>query len=224
MNQNAVGIELGAAGSGGVRQGAPECRTTPADTESEAVGAAVRAVRVGDREAFGRIVAIYQRRVFALALMLTRDPAGAEDVAQEAFVRAFIHLDAYDSRRPFYPWISTIAVRLAQNWLVARVRWRTREGSQVAEETDPRADDRAPDVLDALITDESDRRLWGAVSALPSGQRACVILHYRQELSVKEIAAALGVTTGTVKTLLFRARRRLRDQLDGWDPEERGDV
>lgn len=196
----------------------------PADAEAEIVGAAVRAVRVGDRESFGRIVAIYQRRVFALALMLTREPAGAEDVAQEAFVRAFVHLDAYDARRPFYPWISTIAVRLAQNWLVVRARQRTREGSQVDEETNARADDRPRDALVALITDESDRRLWRAVSALPSGQRACVILHYRQELSVREIAAALGVTTGTVKTLLFRARRRLRGQVDGWHNEERRDV
>jgi RNA polymerase sigma-70 factor (ECF subfamily) len=136
-------------------------------------------------------------------------------------VRAFLHLEAYDTRRPFYPWISTIAVRLAQNWLVASARERTREGAPVEEERELRAADREPDALDTLITDESDRRLWRAVSALPSGQRACVILHYRQDLSVKEIASALGVTAGTVKTLLFRARRRLRDELGGYSEGRR---
>jgi RNA polymerase sigma-70 factor (ECF subfamily) len=203
--------------------GQPAAGVGTADAEADAVRDAVRAVRRGERDAFSRIVALYQRRVFALSLMLTRDPAGAEDVAQEAFVRAFVHLDAYDARRPFYPWISTIAFRLAQNWLVVRARQRTREGAPVEEASDLPADDHAPDALETLITDESDRRLWRAVSALPSGQRACVILHYRQDLSIKEIASALGVTAGTVKTLLFRARRRLRDELDGYS-EERGDV
>lgn len=167
------------------------------------------AVRRGDRDAYAAIVGLYERRVFGLALMMTRDAAGAEDVAQDALVRAFVHLDAYDLRRPFYPWLSTIAVRLAQNWLVRRTRTgRERTGldsNDAAVET--------PDPLVSLIDDEQDRALWQAVSALPSGERTAVILHYRQGLSVAEIAAALGVTAGTIKTQLFRARRNLRMKL-----------
>jgi RNA polymerase sigma-70 factor, ECF subfamily len=187
-----------------------------ADPEADAVRAAVGAVRRGDREAFARVVTLYQRRVFGLALMMTRNPSGAEEVAQDAFVRAFVHLDAYDARRPFYPWISTIAVRLAQNWLARRARVGTRESAGLDADLDRSAS--GVDPLADLIADESDRRLWRSVAALPSGERTAVILYYRQDMSVKEIAHAMGVTGGTVKTLLFRARRRLRGTLGGATP------
>ncbi len=139
--------------------------------------------------------------------MLTRDAAAAQDVAQDAFVRAFTNLDAYDERRPFYPWLATIAVRLAQNWLSRRGRAAVREGASL--ESDPR-DAAAADPLAALIAEEQGRKLWRSVAALPLGERTAAILYYRQEMSVAEIAGALGVTRGTVKTLLFRARERLR--------------
>ncbi len=174
--------------------------------EAGAVREAVRAVRHGDRDAFARIVALYQRRLFGLALMITRDPSAAEEVAQDAFVRAYVHLDAYQPGRPFYPWLSTIAVRLAQNRLVRQARIGAREGAELPEEA------AAPptDALLDLIAGEDDRALWRSVGALSSGERTAVILHYRQEMSVAEIASALGVSGGTIKTLLFRARRKLR--------------
>ena len=101
-------------------------------TADAGVREAVEAVRRGDRNAYTRIVALYQRRLFGLALMITRDPSQHEEVAQDAFVRAFVHLDAYDPRRPFYPWLSTIAVRLAQNWLVSRTRAGAREAAHLS--------------------------------------------------------------------------------------------
>lgn len=182
------------------------------ESDAEAVRAAVGAVRRGDSDAFGGIVERYQRRLFGLALMMTRDPSGAEEIAQDAFVRAFVHLDRYDDARPFYPWISTIAVRLAQNWLVRRTLAGAREGTELDPDLTIAAD--RVDSLAALITDDRDRRLWHSVSALPSGERTVVILYYRQDMSVRDIASALGVTSGTVKTLLFRARRRLRHTLE----------
>jgi RNA polymerase sigma-70 factor (ECF subfamily) len=66
----------------------------------------------------------------------------------------------------------------------------------------------------ALIADEHARRLWQAVAALPSGERTAVMLHYRDGLAIGEVARALGVAPGTIKTLLFRARRHLREQLE----------
>jgi RNA polymerase sigma-70 factor, ECF subfamily len=181
------------------------------DHDAATVRDTVAAVRLGDREAFGRLVELYQRRLFGLALMMTRDPAGAEDVAQDTFVRAFAHLDAYDVHRPFYPWISTIAVRLAQNWLVQRTRVRTREGQELMPDHDAVSDDVDP--LVELIRDERDRALWNAVAALSSGERTAMLLYYRQEMSVQQIGSAMGVSAGTVKTLLFRGRHRLRRRL-----------
>ena len=185
---------------------------TTADREATAVRAAVRAVRGGDREAFARIVERYQRRLFGLALMLTREPSAAEEVAQDAFVRAFTRLDAYDERRPFYPWLATIAVRLAQNWLSRRARLVAREADTIGSDRDGTTD---TDPLATLIADERGRRLWRLVAALPSGERTAAILYYRQDMSVRDIARALGVTSGTVKTFLFRARQRLRRTAGG---------
>ncbi len=192
-----------------------------ADPDAPVVREAVAAVRRGDRDAFARIVERYQRRLFGLTLMMTRDPSGAEEVVQDAFVRAFLHLDAYDLHRPFYPWISTIAVRLAQNWLVQRTRTSTREGTPL--DANEGLATGGADALADLIASESDRQLWNLVAALPSGERTAVILYYRQEMSVRDIASAVGVSNGTVKTLLFRGRQRLRgtlaDQLPGKDSQ-----
>ena len=154
-------------------------------------------VRQGNRDAFGRLVRTYQGRLFGLVMMMVRDRAGAEEVAQDAFVRAFTHLAHYDERRPFYPWLASIAVRLAQNWLVSRGRTVRREGGALSE----------------LVADERRRQLWDAVGSLSSGDRTAVMLFYRDEMAVGDVARALGVTTGTIKTLLFRARRHLRERL-----------
>jgi RNA polymerase sigma-70 factor (ECF subfamily) len=178
------------------------------DPDAGAVRASVLAIRQGDHDAFARIVELYQRRLFSLSVMMTRDPSGAEEVTQDAFVRAFVHLDAYNDQRPFYPWLATIAVRLAQNWLTRRTRVVRREGTELAPDLAVAA--AATDPLSELIADEHDRRLWRTVAALPSGERTAVILYYRQDMSVREIASALGVTNGTVKTMLFRARQKLR--------------
>jgi len=176
--------------------------------------AAVDAIRGDDRDAFSRIVERYERRLFGLTQMMVRQPTAAEEVTQDAFVRAFAYLDRYDAGRPFYPWLAAIAVRLAQSWLRRHARVTAHEVTTLDE---PHAPDRgaAADQLADLITDERDRRLWRAVSALSSGERTAVVLYYRQGMKVREIAYALGVTGGTVKTLLFRARQRLGQRLAG---------
>ncbi len=167
-------------------------------------------VRRGDRDAFGRLVQAYQGRLFGLVLMMVREPAGAEEVTQDAFVRAYTHLDRYETDRPFYAWLASIAVRLAQNWLRRHGRTVRREGAALDSVPEPGA---AAGALATLIAGEHSRRLWRAVAALPSGERTAVTLYYRDEMAVRDIARALGVTTGTIKTLLFRARRHLRLRL-----------
>jgi RNA polymerase sigma-70 factor (ECF subfamily) len=142
--------------------------------------------------------------------MMVRQPAAAEEVTQDAFVRAYTHINSYDDQRPFYPWLASIAVRLAQNWLRSHGRDVRRAGTPLEGAPEPEV---AADALDTLIADERSRRLWQQVAKLSSGERTAVLLYYRDELSVGDIARGLGVTTGTVKTLLFRARRRLRERV-----------
>lgn len=181
---------------------------------NEADRCAVRDVRGGDSEAFGRIVRAYQGRLFGLVLTVVREPAAAEEITQDSFLRAYRHLDRYDDDRPFYPWLATIAVRLAQNWLRQRADAALRGDARVrsSEPSVPAS------VLNSLLADERGRRLWQEVAALSSGQRTAVALYYRDGMPVGDIAVALGVTPGTVKTFLFRARRRLRERLEGMVP------
>jgi len=176
----------------------------------------VQRVRAGDVDAFGQIVKGYERRVFALAVMILRNREGADDVTQDAFVRAFERLDLYDVRRPFYPWLATITMRLSRNWL-ARHSPGARRETPIQPESSAYAS-AAPAALDVLAAEDEGRRLWRLVERLPLGERTAVVLHYRQELSVSEVASAIGVTAGTVKTLLFRARQHLRASLAGATP------
>ena len=167
-------------------------------------------VRRGEGEAFGQLVQRYQNRLFGLVLMMVRQPAAAEEVTQDAFVRAYTHIHRYDDNRPFYPWLATIGVRLAQNWLRRHGRTVCLEDASLESAKEPA---RTAGALTALITKERSRGLWQAVAALPSAERTALILYYRDEMSVRDVARALGVTTGTIKTLLFRARRHLRERL-----------
>jgi RNA polymerase sigma-70 factor, ECF subfamily len=170
----------------------------------------IRRIRGGDRDAFGALVQRYQQRLYGLALMMVRDPAGAEDVSQDAFVRAYLHLDQYDAARPFYPWLASIAVRLAQNWLRSHGRTLRREGASLDDTTEPTV---GASAAGALLAGEERQQLWTAVAALPSGERTAIVLYYRDDMAVRDIAIALGVSVGTIKTLLFRGRRHLRARL-----------
>jgi RNA polymerase sigma-70 factor (ECF subfamily) len=172
-------------------------------------------VRLGERDAFSELVQRHQRRLFGLVLMMVRDPDGAQEVTQDAFVRAYQHLDQFDVDRAFYPWLATIAVRLSQNWLRQHGRTVRREGTAIEDAEEPATSARA---LASIMIDERDRQLWEAVAMLPSGERTAVMLHYRDEMPVQDAARALGVTTGTIKTLLFRARRHLRERLSASFP------
>ena len=173
-------------------------------------GDVVRQVRNGDRDAFATLVRASQSRLFGLVLMIVRSPAAAEDLTQDAFVRAFRNLHRFDDTRPFYPWLAAIAVRLAHNWLRQHGRTMRREGTPIDEAPAPAE---APVALSTLIADERSRSMWAMVASLPARERAAVILHYRDGLPVRDIAVALGVTEGTIKTMLFRARRQMRERL-----------
>ena len=184
-------------------------------SEQEQLLAAITAVRSGDQNAFAQIVRLYQKRLYSLALMFVRDRAGAEDVVQEAFVRAYTHLNRYEEIRDFYPWIATITARLALNWRRGRVHVRFLEPDA------PQTDVASPqDLLGESIVEERAKQLWLAVSSLSQGERTAVLLFYKQDMSIADVASVLGVTIGSVKTLLFRARAKLRKSIADPDLHE----
>jgi RNA polymerase sigma-70 factor (ECF subfamily) len=189
----------------------------PADTSDPDVSLKKITVRIesGDTEAYSVIVHTFEKRVTSFCTALLKDRTAAEEVTQEAFIRAYRYLGSYDVDRPFYPWLARIAFRLAQTY---RSRHRSDELPLTAELDTPAG---TVNALEDLIRNEQSRALWQEVFDLPAGERAAVVLFYQQELSVRQVAEALGVTSGTIKTFLFRARRHLRQRLTDPDRGEK---
>jgi len=164
--------------------------------------------RGGSLLAFEEIVKRYERRVYGIALRIVRRHEVADDVAQEAFMRAHQALSTFDLDRPFGPWICRIAANLAIN----HVR------SPEARETplpEGHAETAAPGrgALDLVLEREAREMLERALGDLPVEQRAVFALRTFEELSYREIADALGISIGTVMSRLSRARERLRESL-----------
>jgi RNA polymerase sigma-70 factor, ECF subfamily len=164
--------------------------------------------RGGDVSAFEEVVRRHQRRVYGVALRIVRSHAVADDVAQEAFVRAWRSLDRFEVTRPFAPWVCRIAANLAVNHVRSPV---AREDPLV--EDRERAVDPGSDPLGSLLDAEAREVLEGALGSLSAEQRAVFVLRTVEEMSYREIAEALGVSPGTVMSRLFRARERLARSL-----------
>jgi RNA polymerase sigma-70 factor, ECF subfamily len=161
----------------------------------------------GDARAFEAIVVRYQGPVLGLARRYLRSAADAEDAAQEAFVRAFVHRDRFDPARPLLPWLLTVA-RYA---CLDRLRRDRREA--IAEAEPEGCAFGGASAEDALGDRERLVRLSSALGALPEGQREVVTMFHLDGLAYREIAEALDVPIGTVMTWLHRGRARLREMI-----------
>jgi RNA polymerase sigma-70 factor (ECF subfamily) len=177
----------------------------------------VEAAKGGDSEAFGAFVRRHQRRVFRLAVHLLRNTAEAEDVAQEAFVRAYGALDRFDGRSEPFTWLYRIAVNLSLNAI--RSRKTRRPGATM---DDPRIEaalvERRPGLADPArqATDrELALALCDGVDALSETLRTTLVLVAVDGLSHAEVSQVLGCPEGTVAWRVHEARRKLREFLNG---------
>jgi len=178
------------------------------DKEGE-ISAAVRAVRTGDVQAYATIVRRFQASIMTLCVAILRDRQAAEELAQDVFVQAYHRLDTFDLRRPMKPWLVTIAHRLAlQRW-----RQRAREAGRLDAVAKLERGQGDPESAVRLQVDEQAQFLWQAVHELPLGERTAVVLYYRESMTVQEVARAMSVSPGTVKTHLFRARAKIQVKL-----------
>lgn len=161
---------------------------------------AVRA-REGSRVSFDELVTRYRPRLVAFLARRLADPADAEDVAQETFLRAYDRLAQYDPSRPFATWLFTIGKNVAANHAIARSR------------RDARDRDSRP--ADAAIEDGAGASdLWQRARAILSPDAYRMLwLRYAQGLTVREVAAELDRSSVAVKVMLFRARRRLLQEI-----------
>ena len=192
----------------------------PADTSDLSL---VRRVQRGDKGAFDALVLKYQHKVVKLVMRYVRNPAEAEDVAQEAFIKAYRALPQFRGESAFYTWLYRIAINTAKNAVVSRDR------SPVEFDLDAQNSDEAYDMQGRLkdsetpeglvLTDEIRSTVNSAIDALPEDLRTAIVLRELEGLSYEEIAATMGCPVGTVRSRIFRAReaidRRLREVFEG---------
>jgi RNA polymerase sigma-70 factor (ECF subfamily) len=181
-------------------------------TEADLV---VRARR-GEAGAWEAILAQHQEAVFRLAYLLVGDADEAQDVAQEAFIRAFRALDRFDPSRPLRPWLLRIAANLARNRRRAVGRYLAAlQRSLLAE---PRPTEPAP--VEAQTAQQlAAQSLWQAVRRLSIVDQEVIYLRFFLELPEVEVALALKVAPGTVKSRLHRSLGRLRAIVEAEFPE-----
>jgi len=169
-----------------------------------------------DADAFEVFVRTYQDMVFATAVRLLGEPAEAEDVAQQVFLKAFERFDKIGSSPTAAGWLKTVARNACLNHL-SRYRSRWRFFSELAR-TDDAGDEAAYDVSapaagsPARQMEQADERerLEAALLALPVHQRVPLVLFHFEEISYEEIASTLGVSLAKVKTDIHRGREALR--------------
>jgi RNA polymerase sigma-70 factor (ECF subfamily) len=170
----------------------------------------VRRAQAGDTEAFAALVAEHQQFVYNLALRTVGDAHEAEDVAQDAFVRAWLALPNFRGQAKFRTWLYRIVTNLCYNRLPHLRRHLLDLGTDEAAHVPDRTD---TDPGAGLEADERSAFLHRQIEALPEGYRLLVMLRYQQEMSYEEIASVVSAPLGTVKTGLFRAKARLREAL-----------
>lgn len=175
---------------------------------------ALARLRSGDIGGLEELVRLYQVQALRAAYLVTRDRQLAEDVVQEAFLRAYERIHQFDGTRPFGPWF----LRLVVNRALKVVQARQREVS-LDQDNDkiPPLEEFLPDFEpgpEAIITQAEVREhVWEALGRLSPAQRAAVILRYYLGFSEGEIAAEMNCSRGTVKRHLHDARRRLQKWL-----------
>jgi RNA polymerase sigma factor (sigma-70 family) len=170
----------------------------------------VSRARRGDQAAFGALVDAFADVAFRTAYLITGDATEAEDAAQEAFVKAYRALDRFREGSPFRPWMLRIVGNTARN----RRRSAGRQlGLRLRAQAAAPTAQAVPSAEAAAVRDERRRELLDAINALPADDRLVIGARYFLDLSEAEIAALVGVAQGTVKSRLFRARRRLADTL-----------
>ncbi len=172
----------------------------------------VQRAKKGDKRAFGDLVRRHQRKVYALCFRLGGSHDAADDLTQEAFIKAFQAISTFDEAYPFIAWIMRIASNNALNY-IKRQKFQVsgEEGELVIDaQTSSHTEDNPHENLNQQ---EIDARYQQALNALPPDFRTVFVLRMHEEISYEEIAQRLKISVGTVMSRLHRARQRMASDL-----------
>jgi RNA polymerase sigma-70 factor (ECF subfamily) len=177
----------------------------------------VQRVQRGEKAAFDLLVIKYQRKIFRLLSRLIRDPAEVEDVAQEAFIKAYRALPNFRGDSAFYTWLYRIAINTAKNWLVSQGRRAPTsteadiEEAETFDDGEQLRDLNTPDAM--LLTKQVANAVNRAIDQLPEDLRTAIVLRELEGLSYEEIAETMNCPIGTVRSRIFRAREAIAEEL-----------
>ena len=182
----------------------------------------VEAALAEDQDAFAELVYLFQDPVYNLCYRMLGDAGEAEDATQEAFLRAFLNLQRYDTKRSFKTWLMSIA----SNHCIDR--WRKRRMQLVSLDDEPTAAALALSSSDPLpeqaaLSAEQSEMLQGLLMKLEESYRLPLILRYWYDYSYAEIAQLMDTTESAIKSRLFRARRTLAELLSDRDARANGE-
>jgi len=179
--------------------------------------ALVDATKYGNAHAFEKLVLRYERRVFAVAQRITNNRADAEDVVQESFHKAFVHIDGFQEKSRFSTWLTRIAVNEALTVLRRRRRalkvLPDNPGDDAKSVTETLVD-LSPNPEESCWQRERSELLTKAINHLGTGTRRTILLCVMEERTLEETAQILGTSIAAVKSRLFHGRRKLRGTVD----------
>lgn len=163
----------------------------------------------GDAEAFAVLVNRYKRPIYSLMLRMTGNQEDANDLTQDAFLKVYEQLERFNPSRRFFPWLYTVGMNLARDHLrrqkSAANAYRMEQQSSAPVTIDPGADTRR------MVQRLDAERLPDKLATLSEEYREALILRYQEGLTMKEIGAALGITTSGAKMRVKRGLEQLRD-------------
>ena len=174
-------------------------------------------VQRGDKSAFDLLVIKYQHKIIQLVNRYVKDPSEAQDVAQEAFIKAYRALGNFRGDSAFYTWLYRIAINTAKNYLVSRSR---RSSDYQVDVQDAEAIENAPQLQGMetperlLLNQEIIDTIKTAIDKLPEEMRTAIILREFEGMSYEEIAEAMDCPVGTVRSRIFRAREAIDNKLN----------
>ncbi len=191
-----------------------------AATEDTSVAELVEKARQGDKRAFGSLVELYKDKIYSYVSRMLQDPSEAQDVTQEAFVRAYEALPSFRGASSFRTWL----YRIASNLAIDSVRGRKRRGRNAISldqpldteegELAPQLPEESRGPAEEALSQELQQEVQEAILELSPKLRPVLILYDLQGMSYREIAQTLGCPLGTVKSRLFNARNQLKDILE----------
>ena len=171
----------------------------------------------GDKQAFGLLVQKYQRKLGRLLSRFIRDPAEVEDVAQEAFVKAYRALPAFRGDSAFYTWLYRIGINTAKNHLMALGRRAPTSTEVEAEEAEGFDDgEQLRDINtpeSVALSNEIARTVNATIEKLPEELRRAIQMRELEGMSYEDIAQAMGCPIGTVRSRIYRAREAIASEL-----------